>query len=333
MFVRPEEILMDLARTYKSKTFGLSDIIEWCMQVECDHIGDIDIMNKYVLQARVVRGKITLPLNIYRILVVYDEYGKVVEKKGINTVYLHGLSEYEGKVLTVEFMGVPLDEDCMPLVAASHKEACKKYCIMQLFADEAETNINMYKIQQNRTAEFAGLVIKAKQGFREWTRDAIASLSRHSYNQPFKDHFRRVAERMGDTSFINRSTEISQLNCLRNDFSNINFDDIPDSMNIRHLFDDYVALINANLNARINAKSFTFELGVDGTFASNIWTIPLLSTMEITTFESSAITVYANNIMVLAPITCNALSIVIDFSSIGYDSGKTYTVAVVPPSI
>ena len=48
MFIRPEEILMELTRTYKTKSFGLSDVIEWCMQVETDHICDVDVMNKYV---------------------------------------------------------------------------------------------------------------------------------------------------------------------------------------------------------------------------------------------------------------------------------------------
>ena len=47
-------------------------------------------------------------------------------------------------------------------------------------------------------------MLRAKQGFREWTIDAIASLSLHRYNEPFKDLYYRLAEnrRDGLTAYV-----------------------------------------------------------------------------------------------------------------------------------
>ena len=327
MFIRPEEVLMDLSRTYKTKTFGLADVIEWCMQVECDHICDIDIMEKYELKTIVTKGRITLPINVYRILVIYDESGHIIKTKAMNGLYIHGLHEYNGHLVTMEFIGVPMDEDCIPLIAASHKEACKKYCIMQLFADESETNMNMYKIQQNRSSEFAGLCIKAKQGFREWTVDAIAALSRHSYNEPFKDHMRRYADRMGVNTIYSESIVRVNNNSVHTHHSN----HIPESSEIRNILDEYIALINSKIEDMPYTKSMTFKLGVDGSYIGSIWNIPITAVVGINTFENSNITIYEDNMMIIVPVECTATNISLDLSAV-YDSLKVYTIAVTPPT-
>ena len=75
----------------------------------------------------------------------------------------------------------------------------------------------------------------------------------------------------------------------------------------------------------------TFILGVTGTFVSDIWTIPLPADLSINTYESSVVTLFESNKMIIAPIECNATEIKIDLTNI-YDSTKTYTIAVVPPS-
>jgi|LSQX01.2.fsa_nt_gb hypothetical protein len=326
MFIRPEEILMELTRTYKTKVFELADVIEWCMQVECDHIADIDLMNKYIYRAKVTKGTIALPLNVFRIFAVYDDNLNPIPRKGINTAYLHGLREYEGQTLNIEFMGVPMDYDCMPLVAASHKEACKKYIIMQVYADEADSNFNLYKIQENRKAEFAGLVVKAKQGFREWTADAIAALSRHSYNEPFKDLAARYADRKGFVPMINRKFGTSLETGFNSDINNINEED----MNVKEMLNQHIASINEQLRKVPHTFNYVFLMGVDGEFSNGIWTLPLFPTMKVDSLEGSLIETYLNGEMITVATTAYQDRIEIDLSYMPLQPNDRVTASVVP---
>lgn len=323
MFIRPEEIYMDIARTYKSRSFSLYDVIEWCMQVETDHICDVDIMIRYEATMRVSKGRIDLPNNIYRILLIEDEYGKLIERKAITGSYIHGLGKYEGQRIRIEFLGVPLDYDCMPLVAASHRDACRRYVIIQLFEDEAASDFSLYKIQANRWTEFAGIVLKAKQGFREWTIDAIASLSLHRYNEPFKDLYYKLAERHGDVF-------TSMMKVGGREFSTINEE--LDIMDIKTMMNSYVEIINNKIDSMPFTKSITYVLGKSGMFSEGIWTLPLDASLGINTFENTAITLYANGNLILAPVICNPTFITVDLSKINYDSNTTYTLVVVPPT-
>jgi len=334
MFIRPEEIMMDLSRTYKNKNFSLHDIIEWCMQVETEHICDVDIMNKYVLTTEIANGKIVLPNNVYRILSIYDDNNVPLRKSAVSGIYIHGLSEYNGKILNVEFLGVPLDDDCMPLIAASHKMACMQYVIMQLFAEEADYDISKWKMQSFRKEEFSAMVTAAKQGYREWSEDAINSLLRFKYNEPFKDLQTRYNQRIGmigiDANY--RYVQGKGLYLPSGQYcGHVQERDIPTSTNVREIMDQYVALINDRLESIITTKSMTFILGTDGTFISDIWTISLPADLSILTYESSVVTLFESNKMIIAPIECNATEIKIDLTNI-YDSTKTYTIAVVPPS-
>ena len=337
MFIRPEEILMELSRTYKMKTFGLADVVEWCMQVEIDYIGDVDIMHKYEVDIRVTNGKVQLPINIYRIISILDQYGNIIDKKAINAIYIYGLEDYENEIITITFLGVPMDYDCMPLIAASHKDACKRYVIIQMFEEDALMDVSVYRMQQNRWSEFSGVVLRTKQSFRDWTIDAIASLSTHSYNQPFKDVLRRIAERTGDSFSYRENASVSGYNMPS--IGNRTITSRPNTINvtndteqnIRDVMDQYIQLINQRISELPYTISKTFILGQDGTFVSNTWTITLDGTLGIDTLEGSAITAYMDGSMIIVPVTCTSTVITVDLSGV-YDSLSTYTLAVVPPS-
>lgn len=337
MFIRPEEILMELSRTFKMKTFGLADVVEWCMQVEIDYIGDVDIMHKYEVETTVTNGRVQLPINIYRIISILDSDGKIINNKAIGGLYIHGLTDYEGEIITITFLGIPMDYDCMPLIAASHKDACKRYIILQMYEEEALMDVSMFKMQQIRWGEFSGVVMRTKQSFRDWTVDAIASLSLHRYNEPFKDVLRRIAERAGDNVLYGQNMSVSGYNTPsvgnRTATSRPNTINVTNDteQNIRDVMDQYIQLINQRINELPYTISKTFVLGQDGTFISNTWTITLDGTLGVDTFEGSAVTAYMNSSMIIVPITCTTTTIIIDLSGV-YDALNTYTISVVPPS-
>lgn len=324
MFIRPEEILMELTRTYKTKTFGLADVIEWCMQVEIDHISDIDVMNKYIVETRVRKGRVTLPINIYRINYITDQYGEIIDRKAIGGLYIHGLDKYEGQIIKIEFTGVVMDDDCMPLIAASHKDACKRYIILQLFEDDALGDMHLFKMQQHRWEQFAGIVLLTKQGFREWTVDAIASLSTHRYNEPFKDVMSRIAERRGWINIKGKKVALTgeELKSIEENLS---------EMDVKDVMDQYVDIINDKIKSMPNTQSITFVLGQHGVFTNGVWVINLNDATDVGTFDSSAITVYEDGIKIIVPIAVTNNTIIVTLSGL-YNLNSIYTIAVVPPT-
>ncbi len=186
MFISPKVIYADLARVYKNMSFNYGDIVEWCMRVETEHIGDVDIMWKFRFAVKVNQGRITLPNNVYRVLSVRTKKGTDIKYPAISSIYIHGLSAYENEVMMVEFLGVPVDDDCMPLIAASHREACNHYCIMNIIRPEALNDFNKFRMLEAMEERFNGMVTSVRQGFREWTEGDIERLSLHSYNEVFK---------------------------------------------------------------------------------------------------------------------------------------------------
>lgn len=322
MFIRPEEIMMELLRTYKKKTFGLADVVEWCMQVEIDYIGDVDIMYKYEVDVKVEKGKVQLPINIYRILSVTDADGKIIKNKAIGGIYMHGLKDYEGEYIKIIFLGVPIDYDCMPLIAASHKDACKRYVILQLFEEDALLDMNIFRMQQQRWAEFSGVVLRIKQSFRDWTVDAIASLSLHRYNEPFKHVLSCIAERSGHKMVQYDFPADSAKEGLKSRQYDI-------EQNKRDAMKQYLDIINQKLKEIPYVVSKTFVLGEDGSFVNDIWTIILDGTLEIDSLENAVIMLYMNGNLIIAPAVTTADKIEVDMSGV-YEDGNTYTMSVIP---
>lgn len=194
MFISPKIIYADLARVYKNMSFNYSDIVEWCMIVETEYICDVDIMWRYEYRVIVKKGRITLPNNVYRIMSVKTDRGIDITYPAISSIYIHGLNKYNNKMLKVYFLGVPVDETCSPLIAASHREICKHYCIMNIIRPEALYDVNKFRMLQAMESQFSGMITSVKQGFREWTEGDIQRLSLHSYNNVFKEVYLRHNE-------------------------------------------------------------------------------------------------------------------------------------------
>jgi hypothetical protein len=187
MFISPQVIYADLARVYKNMTFNYSDIVEWCMQVETEYVCDVDVMWRYRYVARVKSGKIVLPNNVYRILSMKTVYGNDIKYPAVTSIYIHGLKKHDGKIMVIEFLGVPIDENCLPLIAASHRMACQDFCIINMLRPEYITDLHKSRLLFAMEESFSGKITAIKQGFREWTEADIQRLALHSYNRTFKN--------------------------------------------------------------------------------------------------------------------------------------------------
>lgn len=187
MFISPRVVYADLARTYKNLSFDYGDIVEWCMQVETEHICDVDIMWKFRYVVKIKNGRIILPNNVYRVLSVKLLNGGHIKYPALSSVYIHGLKKYENKIVSVVFLGVPIDENCEPLIAASHRTACQQFCMINIKRPKALDDINEFKMLESMEEKFGNMVTAAKQGFSEWTEDDIRRLALHNYNLVFQE--------------------------------------------------------------------------------------------------------------------------------------------------
>lgn len=168
-FITHEIIYDKLSSMYKQKEFNEEDILNWCQEVETIYIADPDAMNQYMeIPLKLKSGYVELPSNIYKLLDVYDKPKsdlRLYYNKINNRLYV---PKYKGETLYINYVGTPIDEDCMPLIHSDHQPACETYCKINSFAEDfllAKINQNEYNDWKLR---FDGMIQSAKGWGRRW---------------------------------------------------------------------------------------------------------------------------------------------------------------------
>ena len=174
------EIYNRLSMTYPKKMKGLPlrNVVEWCATVEVEYIKDfaqfIEVIGHEVSVAN-YRGK--LPCNIFKLENVYTQENKRLFNYGYNGTYLFfEREEIETGTVLIDYRGIPLGDDGLPLLLTGHEEACAKYCVYQLYQEDlAENTVSRFFIQSIQT-EFNDAVDDARSSHRHMTGD-----DRHRY--------------------------------------------------------------------------------------------------------------------------------------------------------
>lgn len=157
----------------------MSDIIEWCAQVETRHIKDVDSMiDHYGIGQAIQHGMIKIPCNVFRILDVYDENENQLFY-GNNGAYLHDITDLsgnplsEGDIVYMNYAGLPVDTEGIPMVAAGHEIACETFIKLNMFEEDAlfqRVNQNLYFAWKN---EFPLQCMAARNTFQKLSRNDI----------------------------------------------------------------------------------------------------------------------------------------------------------------
>ena len=154
---------------FKTTQFNEEDILNWCQEVETIYIADPDSMILYkTIPLPLSNGFVTLPPNLYKILDVYDNpkknnrlsYNKLPKK-----LYIPNVKE---ETIYLNYVGTPINEDCIPLIHADHQPACETFCLINHFMEDAlnnKINQNMYFDWKQR---FDGMIQAAKAYGRDW---------------------------------------------------------------------------------------------------------------------------------------------------------------------
>lgn len=170
-----------IGRKYKSRILVEADIIEWCQEVECDIIGEVDDMYPYIgFPLDVVNSRAKLPCNVYRILDVYttlrNDSSRVPFTRLKGYIGLDPDMDYTS--VYIDYYGTPIDfETGIPLIQVGHEFACEAHCTYNMFLDD---------ISNNKISQYFAEKLEAKQ-----TGEILAACGSHRIRHKTRDQMNR----------------------------------------------------------------------------------------------------------------------------------------------
>lgn len=179
-FISHHVIHADLVRKFKTKTFHIDDIEEWCFIAESRYIIDIRAMVQVLGVPLTVemlgsRAIAYLPCNVIRILDVYLSNGQRIPYVH-NGAFLYLNEGFLGDSVMLNYIGSPIDVDGGSLIVKGHENACEQYCKLQAFEEDyvnGKINQNAYMDWQ-RT--FSGMMQNIKQDVKNLDMDKLNKL-------------------------------------------------------------------------------------------------------------------------------------------------------------
>lgn len=184
LYVSPDVIHADLKRIFKNKTIELNDIIEWCARVETLHLAEVDKMFNYDEEEFTVEnGMIQLPCHLHRLLDVYtnpNSSTSIITNIGNNGQYLYGFSDNieDGDTIYLNYVGIAVTEEGIPLVMKTHEEAVGWYCRCRLFEEDMLNGEISPQVWTMWDQKFTNSCSAAKQSMRHMKRSDFDNLTK-----------------------------------------------------------------------------------------------------------------------------------------------------------
>lgn len=134
-----KEIAARLSAIIKRKEINPADIMAWAIECETEWIGDFPSLVRYNVVKLKVRDKMArIPPYCARLLDVYEDPSS--NRKAVN-YYNNGAyivldSGYKNDYIYINFDGIALDEDGIPLIKKGHEEACIRHIIVNAYYED-----------------------------------------------------------------------------------------------------------------------------------------------------------------------------------------------------
>ncbi len=164
-------VLADLGRNFKNMQWDEMDVIEWCQHVENRIVPDVDHMVKYIdHEVEVVNGQAKVPHYAHRV----EKYSLTPKaRKHVNVLrmdsYIDVHHHLENGKIYVTFVGMPVDENCVPMIVKGHEQLCYWYCVKCAFTEKWL----MGEIDHSRwdyiTTTVSMMAVEVGQSLRHWT--------------------------------------------------------------------------------------------------------------------------------------------------------------------
>lgn len=174
-----------ISRTHRSKEINEGDILEWSSECEREHLQDVDNMIGYAgIELTVKNRKALIPCNVYRILSVYSKRGDISSKVPFRKVglWLHFNSTYTSSKVYIDFYGIRLDSDGLPVIPEEHLYAVENFCIEKMYYED----FLLQKLSSDRYQVIYEKMVNslrdARTSMRNMTLDDLNSLHFIQYN-------------------------------------------------------------------------------------------------------------------------------------------------------
>lgn len=176
LFTTHKEIANRLATVISQKNIQEANIMEWCQQAENEHIIDMNVMWRYKNVPLMVEDrKALLPCNVHRILDVFstpNNRGSRLQY-ATNNAYIDLDNSFKGDVVYLNYIGMPVDHDGVPMIAKGHETACELFCYTKIyFEDNLQGKIrgDLYESWEQR---FSNAVINIRQSMKNVDRGKL----------------------------------------------------------------------------------------------------------------------------------------------------------------
>ena len=175
-YTKAVEIFLRISSKHKAKQLDINNFIEWCAECELQEIRSAPewFLFKGIILT-VTDHKALVPCNVYRLLDIMDDQGRRLNHYYDGT-YIRLNTDSGLSRISINYYGIPIDEEGHPLIVKGHEKACEYYCLKMLY----EEDYLLGKIDANRWSyilnEYADGVIKAVNNYRNLTRNEMEEM-------------------------------------------------------------------------------------------------------------------------------------------------------------
>lgn len=186
-YVSVKNVAARIARNVKGKEWDIYDIAEWCAECHTDEIGMYEGFAKYRnVRIPVKHNKAFVPCNIYRVLSVHKG-DCCISNYQWDGAYLRFNFDDPGTFgqeydISLDYLGVMVDEEGLPMILEGTQEACYWYCMTKLYFEDYMNRLideNRYTMLRDQLGHY---VSRAKSSFRHVTRDDMNEIQRIMHN-------------------------------------------------------------------------------------------------------------------------------------------------------
>ena len=168
-FITHVAVLDELEGKFKSVKWNEEDVMRWCQMVETIYVADPDAMWRFEdIQLKIVKGKFVLPVNCYKLIDVFDPETQQRVRFNRQNRVIKQLINYKKDVIAINYIGTPIDKDCLPMIHEDHFPACETFCKINNFEELALYNEINQGIFNDWKVRFDGQIQGVKGGFRDW---------------------------------------------------------------------------------------------------------------------------------------------------------------------
>lgn len=185
LFTDHRDITQRLSQYISQKNIQEADIMEWCQQAENEYILDMTALWKYINVPLVVNnGIVLLPCNVQRIIDVFTSPNNSASRieYANNRGYIFLGEDTSLTTIYINYIGTPITEDGIPLIAKGHEAACELYCMTKIyFEDSLYGKINP-QIYEQWSQRFNNSVIAIKQSAKRVDRAKLQTYDAMKYS-------------------------------------------------------------------------------------------------------------------------------------------------------